>query len=171
MHSALADQPTAARLDGRAVVSGASPGQWPEETDRVVLGAVPLPVAGDHFFPLPLTAAGRRGPVGDLADRVAHRGAVLPRDRRLEPRIEGYRTQAGLLVLRSEDVEPGHWEPGCSDRDIAPEGPFTGQRHQVRLGRLGRVLAGRKTEGATCHHGTSTSAGLPGAGRTARPSA
>src|SRR5690349_11472977 len=169
MHGALADQLAAARLDGRAVVSGTSPGQWPEEADRVVLGAIPLPVAGDDLFPLPLTAAGSGGSGGDLGDRVAHRGPVLPGDRGAEQRVAGHRAQVGLLVRRAEDAEPGYRESGGPDRDVAPQGPFAGQRHQMRLGERGRSVAGCQLGGGTRHHGTSILARLPRAAWMARP--
>jgi hypothetical protein len=80
----------------------------------------------------------------------------------LEERVAGHRAQARPFVLRAEYVEPGHREPGGPDCYVVPQGPFAGQRHQMRPGGRSVTAAGGQQGAGTAHHVASLLAGLPG---------
>ena len=91
---------------GGAVVGDPAPRERAEEADRVVLGAVALPVAGDDLLALARAAGLRRRSGGDLVDRVGQRRRVLPRHRLAEARVAPP-PRAGARTRRRGRTPPG----------------------------------------------------------------
>src|SRR5919204_4045774 len=152
VNRALALERARANLEPRPAVCDLPPGERAEEADRVVLGAVALPVAGDDLVPLARLARLHRAPDGDLGDSVLEGGRVLPRHRLPKERILGDSAQAGVLVPRTERLETRHGEPRAANGEVAPERPVSGQGHEA-VGCSSRIVARRCRRQRISRHG------------------
>ena len=96
-----------------------APGQRPEEADRVVLGAVALPVAADDVRPAaPARRAARRAG-GELVDRARERLAALPRHRLAERRVARHRGEPRAPRRARTRRAPRPGSPSCGPRSRA----------------------------------------------------
>ena len=134
---ALARQRTRAHRDRRSVISKPPPGERPEETDRVVLGAIALPVAGNDLLAPASPAELDRGAVGHLRDGVDHRRGVLPRDGFPEERVAGDAAEASRLVAAAKRLKPGDRKAGTAQGNVAPQRPAVTERDVVLGNRVG----------------------------------
>ena len=127
VHDALALERARAHADRVAFLGERAPRERPEEPDRVVLGAVALPVVADHVDPAAPArrAAGRTR--GELVDRARQRLPALPRHRLAERRIARDLGEPRVLV-GAEAVEPLDREARAADREVGPQAPLVGER-------------------------------------------
>lgn len=120
MHVVRGDEPSGADRHRRSVVTDSAPGERLEEPDRVVLGAIALPIPGDYAVSRPAPVARFRAAPRYLRDRRPVRGAVLSDHRLGEHRVGRDLGQPRTLVLGAEDVQPANRKTSAAHREIAP---------------------------------------------------
>jgi hypothetical protein len=127
----LADKRPRALGERGAFLANLTPGEWAEEADRVVLGAVALPIASDDF--LALAPFARLAAFFEEAVDHRERPAVLPSQRFAKGQVGGNLAQVGRFAVRAEGVESGDREAGAADREVAAKCPIPGERNEVVL--------------------------------------
>ena len=87
MNRTLTDQAARVLRERRAIVANLAPREWPEESDRVVLRAVTLPVASNDLLAPPLLAW-RATRLEQTVHRAREDITVLPRHGLAKDRID-----------------------------------------------------------------------------------
>ena len=131
MHRTLTDQRSRARAKRRPVIGDAPPRQRTEEPDRVVLGAVTLPVAGDDLLAASGSARLGRRVLCDVDHSIDQRRRVLPRHRLAKPGLPRDRAQPLGLIPKPEHLQARDRETSAAHSEVALECPTTHQRRVV----------------------------------------
>jgi hypothetical protein len=126
----LADQGARALCERRALIANLAPRKRPEESDRVVLRAVTLPVASNDLLAPPLLAWR-----STCREQTIHRAreniTVLPRHGLAKRRVSGDVAQMSLFVVGAEGSKTGDRKAGAANRKVTAQSPIPAKRDQA----------------------------------------